>query len=412
MKKTIIKAITSITLAALALTAVPFAETVANTNILSVSSSAATVCRRVQLTQAEYDSIVRNWNAKGCSYLGYDLYPSAAKKACVRDIQSLLNKIMGTSMSVDGLFGNGTRTNVLAFQRANGLYADGLFGNASFQKALSYVDIVSVPATISYSNIVVPSQTVKNRSYDLKGTISCSKPLSYVTARIINSNNDELCTKTVYTSAYSLNIQTSLLNTYMKFGSLSEGSYRLVYNAVASDGTSKTASYNFVVKGQTNNSNSQSQKLNMNSALNYAKIYWNKLDPQNGFYTSNGAKTYDPSRFITNGNNCANYVSAILLSAGRKTDSTWYRGSSAWINVNSMRNYFVNQGIKYISYPSSSQIEAGDILYTSSGHVMFVTSATPSDSGKIICATGNTNSRDINFRVTSFYGVIKTSTLF
>lgn len=408
MKRIITRIIVAVALA-MTIAVVPFVETATNINILSISASAATTCRRISLTQAEYNAIISHWKNKGTSYLGRDLYPGAAKKLAVKDLQMLLNKVLGCNLQVDGLFGEGTRTQVLAFQRATGLYADGLFGNNSFNKLMSYANIKNEAAAISFNSMVTPSEMIKGRSYDIKGIIKSSKPLSYVTAQILNSNGFTVCFHTIRTSAYSLDIVSSALNTNMKFGSLSAGSYTLRYVVAASDGTSKTISYKFIVKDRPNNNNSQ--KLNMSAALNYANQYWNQLDPQNGFYTSDRIKTYDPSKFSTEGNNCANYVSAILLAAGKKTDSTWYRGSNAWVDVNAMRTYFKNKGISYIAYPASTQIDVGDILYTSSGHVMFVTSADWSGSRKIIKATGNTNSR-IDYQVTLFYGVIKTSVLF
>lgn len=413
MKKNVINVIVAAVMSAV-LAVSPIVESAANINLISVSASAATTCHRFSITQQEYNQYISNWNNKGVSYLGRDLYPGAAKKKAVKDMQTLLNKVLGCNLTVDGLFGEGTRAKVLEFQRATGLYADGLFGNASFNMIMKYADIKSESASISFNSMIVPENISEGNSFNLGGNISSTKPLSYVKGEIVNSNGGVVCSRTVNTSLYSLNIKTSAINTYLRFGVLSAGSYTLKYRAAANDGTVKDVSYAFNVTAKPSSAASNNSALSFSSALSYAKNYWNKLDPSNGFYDINGNKTYDSAKFSTgNGNNCANYVSAILLASGLPMDSTWKRGSSAWVNVNSMRNYFVNtKGIKYISYPSSVQIDAGDILYTSSGHVMFVTSAAWSGSQKIIRATGNTNSRDVNFQVTSFYGVIKTSSLF
>lgn len=284
----------------------------------------------------------------------------------------------------------------------------------STTKTVNYSFAVkSTTANISFSGMVVPRNITKGSSFNLAGTVSSSKALKYVKGEILNSSGKAAASQTVYTSSKSFSIKPSAINNNLKFGTLGVGSYTLRYTAAASDGTIKTASYSFKVNAKATN-NSTSGKLNFNNSLNYARTYWNKMDTANGFYTSSGAKTYNPAKFSkTSGNNCANYVSAILLAGGMKTDGTWNRGSYAWINVNGMKNYFTNnKGIKYISHPSSTQIEAGDILYTSSGHVMFVTSAEWSGGRKIIKATGNTNSRDVNYQVSSFYGVLKTSILF
>lgn len=140
MKKFTVKAISSVVLAAV-LAVTPFVESASNVNVLSVTASAATICRRITLTQSEVDTIKAHWSGKGVSYLGYDLYPSYAKKLAVIDMQNLLNRITGAGLSPDGLYGSQTQNAVKTFQRATGVYADGLLGNATFNQLMKYVDI-------------------------------------------------------------------------------------------------------------------------------------------------------------------------------------------------------------------------------------------------------------------------------
>lgn len=271
-------------------------------------------------------------------------------------------------------------------------------------------------AVISFNSMSAPSNIKQGNSYSLRGTITSAYcPIYSIKAEVRNSNNATVLSKTVYPGSYSYSIPYSALDNALTFGKISGGSYNLVYTVTATDGTTTSKTYPFTVQPTTPTITVNSNKgngLKLDLALEYAKQYWNKLDPANGFYTSSGTLTYDPSKFSTSGNNCANYVSSILYNAGLPMDSTWTRHSYAWVNVNGLKSYFKNKGVQYISYPSSTQIEAGDVIYTSSGHVMFVTSATWSGSKKVITATGNTNNRNINYRVTSFYGVLKTSSLF
>lgn len=50
----------------------------------------------------------------------------------VRFIQSYLNAILNVNMTIDGIFGTGTRNHVIAFQASKGLTADGIVGSATW----------------------------------------------------------------------------------------------------------------------------------------------------------------------------------------------------------------------------------------------------------------------------------------
>lgn len=140
------------------------------------------------------------------------------------------------------------------------------------------------------------------------------------------------------------------------------------------------------------NSSVSAKKLNKAAVLNYANTYWNKRNPNYYYYTDN---------------NCCNYVSQCLVAGGLSTNSTFKNGTSAFIYIPSFKTYMQNTlGVKYISYPSASQIEVGDVIMTSSSHVMIVTRK---EGNRIYC-NGNTNNR-YQLQVSWFYGVFKTSSL-
>ncbi len=134
-----------------------------------------------------------------------------------------------------------------------------------------------------------------------------------------------------------------------------------------------------------------------NAAYQYAKAYWNHKNPEYNYYTNN---------------NCANFCSQILTSAGVKTDNRWRNGSVAFINTLYLRDYFVEEyGVTYLENPNSENIAPGDIVYTDSlGHVMFVMAIT--SDGRILCS-GNTNNRDsMPVSIDAICAVLKTSQLF
>lgn len=140
------------------------------------------------------------------------------------------------------------------------------------------------------------------------------------------------------------------------------------------------------------NGSSSSGKLNKSAVLSYAHKYAYNRNPAYNYY---------------DGNNCCNYVSQCLVAGGLGTNSTFRNGTSAFIYIPSFKTYMTKTlGVKYISNPSASNIDVGDVIMTSSSHVMIVTKK----SGNAIYANGNTNDRD-ELRVTYFYGVFKTSSL-
>lgn len=127
----------------------------------------------------------------------------------------------------------------------------------------------------------------------------------------------------------------------------------------------------------------------------YADTYWRNPNPNYPFYENN---------------DCANYVSQLLAESGLPTDDIWFSGSSAWVGVYSLKNYFVSRkNIEYIPGPSVRDIQAGDIIYTDNGtHVMMVREIR----NNRVYATGHTNNRQNLCITVTINGVLKTSTLF
>ena len=265
MKKSIVHTIVGAVMAA-AIAVTPIIESATNMNIISVSVSAATVCKKVTMTQSEYNEITSAWGAKGVSYLGYNLNPNDKVKAATKSIQMLLNKIMGANLLIDGLYGNSTKSKVLEFQRANGLYADGIAGNDTYKKLMSYVTVQATSATISFSSMSVPSTMQLGKDYDIKGTVSCNKALKSVSAVVVDSSGRTVAAQSVTTSSSSLNIMSSALNQNIKFGSLPAGEYKIAFVATASDGTTKSVSYSFSVKAATTSGTSSQ---NENTIYNF-----------------------------------------------------------------------------------------------------------------------------------------------
>lgn len=78
----------------------------------------------------------KRYGTPACS-AGYPLLRSGARGIYVLILQDALNALGYTTYTLDGIFGNNTRTALIAFQRNNGLTADGVCGCATWRRIVS-----------------------------------------------------------------------------------------------------------------------------------------------------------------------------------------------------------------------------------------------------------------------------------
>ena len=82
-------------------------------------------------------------------------------------------------------------------------------------------------------------------------------------------------------------------------------------------------------------------------------------------YNRNGAASYAINNAFGAedyaNNDCTNFVSKALLWGGLTTDSTWYKGSYAWIRVINLRDYLISSG-RAKQYSSTSYADLGDVI--------------------------------------------------
>ena len=69
-----------------------------------------------------------------------DVAKAEAKKDDVRLLQTALNKVMGTNLEIDGIYGEGTRGAVRDFQRRHDLQVDGVAGPITLKKLFDLVN--------------------------------------------------------------------------------------------------------------------------------------------------------------------------------------------------------------------------------------------------------------------------------
>lgn len=73
------------------------------------------------------------------------------------------------------------------------------------------------------------------------------------------------------------------------------------------------------------------------------------------------------------GNDCANFVSQAIAAGGVTTDNTWQSGSYAWINVNGLYSYMVNNGIFFRSNNRYKAFAGSIMAFTNQQHCGLVT---------------------------------------
>jgi GH25 family lysozyme M1 (1,4-beta-N-acetylmuramidase) len=98
----------------------------------------------------------------------------------------------------------------------------------------------STSSTITISPASYPTGTIAAKAFSLTGTITSSVALKSVSATIYTESGTVVQTVTATTSSKSYSIKNSTLDNKMKFGSLSKGSYKLVYSATDKNGNTQT----------------------------------------------------------------------------------------------------------------------------------------------------------------------------
>ena len=168
-------------------------------------------------------------------------YPTLRKGAQgenVKTLQTILNEVDNAGLDVDGSFGSKTQKAVKNFQKEYGLEVDGVVGPATwgkleelYEKAISTLSIASG----KYD----PVSLVKGKSYSINGLITSNYKITSVTVGVFKTNGTATAqVKTVKPNAKSYDIKN--VDKYIKFGSLSAGTYDFVVKATDASGTAKT----------------------------------------------------------------------------------------------------------------------------------------------------------------------------
>jgi len=189
-----------------------------------------------------------------CTYCGevghkesacaYSTIKKGAKGDVVKKLQTMLNSVNNAGLTVDGDFGSGTETAVKNFQIANGLTADGVVGSKTWTALTEkYGSENSLKIAAGYYN---PVSLLQGSSYSITGKITSSKNITSVTVGVYNTNGTATSViKSATPNAKSYNI--SALDTSLKFGSLTVGTYYFIVMASDASSTKILVKNKFVV---------------------------------------------------------------------------------------------------------------------------------------------------------------------
>lgn len=171
----------------------------------------------------------------------------------VRSLQNMLNTVLNSGLSVDGIFGAKTQAAVKSFQSKNGLTVDGIVGTNTWSKLEQQYNakISSAASTLKIgSGRYSPGTLTAGKSYSFSGTVSSNNKITSLTVGIYNATGVAVQTKTVSPNAYSYDINK--LDNFIKFGSLSGSSggttYYFKVKATDTKTTKELVNNKFIVK--------------------------------------------------------------------------------------------------------------------------------------------------------------------
>ncbi len=152
-KTTTVMFLTALTI----LSSVPAVEAATDTNIISVTASAAS---QDDVTNSQIDTIESRWYNYGY-VVKRNFYVNSMTKQVNKDVQFLLNLTNNAQLEEDGVIGNLSVAAIKNYQRSRGLTVDGIVGNATMRSLLSEARV--------YANFAEMSPV---QQYDLSAALS------------------------------------------------------------------------------------------------------------------------------------------------------------------------------------------------------------------------------------------------
>ena len=206
---------------------------------------------------AKYNAIItpptQSGSSTATSASSYPMVQNGSSGTAVQDLQKMLNSVQNAGLQTDGIFGTNTKNAVMAFQRANGLAVDGICGPKTWGALLAKYNPNPKPAASSISigsGSYNPGTLTQGKTYSISGTITSTYSLNSVTVGIYYSDGSATnYVQIAYPRTTTYNIHN--VDSYIRFGLLSAGSYYFRVSATDSNGTTKQLVNNsFTVQGQ------------------------------------------------------------------------------------------------------------------------------------------------------------------
>lgn len=188
------------------------------------------------------------------------------------------------------------------------------FGICSYTNATSKL---SVSPSLASTSITVGS------SCNISGKVTSNYLIESVVGKIVNSSGTAVQTQTIKPNSTSVSLGNTAINSKLKFGSLSAGSYTLKVTAKDASGKSKTSSISFTVKAKT-------------STLT--------VSPSMATTTITQGKSCNISGTVTSNYNITSVVGKIVNSSGTTVQSKSITPNSKSV---SLSGTVINSGLKF-----------------------------------------------------------------
>ena len=282
--------------------------------------------------------------------LAYSTLKYGSRGSEVKTLQTMLNRVDNAKLTVDGIFGNGTKTAVRNYQKKKGLSVDGICGPKTWSVLSAEYEKLTKPA-VSTLKIAAgrfsPGTITQGSSYSFSGNITSNYKITSVRVGVYKDSNGSNSVQQATATPNATSFNISKLDTSIRFGKLSAGSYYFRVVAKDASGTSKTLVNNaFTVKSasgqQTTNTNTNATpKLTGNKrqdAVNLAKSqigYIEGKNNENKFAPLVGHKQNEPwcATFVTWCHKTAGLSNSCHPNnASTNASIAWYQSKGRWHN--------------------------------------------------------------------------------
>ena len=269
--------------------------------------------------------------------LAYSTLKYGSRGSEVKTLQTMLNKVDNAKLTVDGIFGNGTKTAVRNYQKKKNLSVDGICGPKTWAVLSAEYEKLTKPAASTLkigAGRTSPGTLTQGNAFSFSGSITSNYKITYVRVGVYKDSNGSNCVQQAAATPNATSFNISKLDSSIRFGKLSAGSYYFRVVATDSSGTSKTlVNSAFTVKSASATSASN----NASTSLGQKTISRNKIT----YIVARGYKDSLVTKQTTSVN-CTKTAGDIAISmwTGQLYQKTGWNNGCTWRESGSGKQIF------------------------------------------------------------------------